>query len=126
MSVRFKKPCDLHLCWSLGWGLNPRPAHYKCAALPLSYPGQCQVTILSITFLILIISEPAVIEHDIDILPMAKARGLRGATFLSWCEQLCKSLRPHGRRCSSQVLKVEIWPCNMRSDHILQYITVSR
>ena len=24
---------------SLEWGLNPRPTHYECVALPLSYPG---------------------------------------------------------------------------------------
>ena len=24
---------------SPGWGLNPRPTHYECVALPLSYPG---------------------------------------------------------------------------------------
>ena len=29
----------VHLSWSLGWGLNPRPTHYECVALPLSYPG---------------------------------------------------------------------------------------
>ena len=26
--------------WSLEWGLNPRPTHYECVALPLSYPGE--------------------------------------------------------------------------------------
>jgi hypothetical protein len=26
-------------CWSRGWELNPRPADYESAALPLSYLG---------------------------------------------------------------------------------------
>ena len=32
--------------WSRRWELNPQPAHYECAALPLSYAGKKTVSLL--------------------------------------------------------------------------------
>ena len=37
------------------WGLNPRPPHYKCDALPLSYSGNIYFIIFIFILLLLII-----------------------------------------------------------------------